>query len=202
MKIPLGNIGGGSLLLNQATDSLYLSNLSFGQGTGHTVSVFSTATCSITDRAGCRRPAATTDVGPLPYGFALDRASDTIYVANTADGDGPGTLSMINAATCNADHPAGCTRTWPVSATPRNPLELAVDQRTGTVVVSDFADSTVAVINGTRCNAADPHGCVPAPPRFAVSSLPIAVAVDPRTHTAYITDSLNGLVSILRVPRL
>lgn len=202
VKIPLGNIGGGSLLLNQATDSLYLSNLSFGQGTGHTVSVFSTATCSITDRAGCRRPAATTDVGSLPYGFALDRASDTIYVANTADGDGPGTLSMINAATCNADHPAGCTRTWPVAATPRNPLELAVDQRTGTVVVSDFADSTVAVINGTRCNAADPHGCVPAPPRFAVSSLPIAVAVDPRTHTAYITDSLNGLVSILRVPRL
>ena len=165
------------------------------------VSVFSTATCSITDRAGCRRPAATTDVGPMPYGLALDRASETIYVANTADGNGPGTLSMINAATCNADHPAGCTHTWPLAATPRWPFELAVDQRTGTVVVSDLADSTVAVINGTRCNAADPSGCVPAPPRFAVSSLPTAVAVDPRTHTAYIATFLNDLVSILRVPR-
>ena len=108
---------------------------------------------------------------------------------------------MINAATCNADHPA---RLHPHLARCRDPalaVFLAVDQRTGTVVVSDFLDSTVAVINGTRCNAADPSGCLPAPRRFAVSSLPIAVAVDPRTHTAYIADSLNDLVSILRVPR-
>jgi DNA-binding beta-propeller fold protein YncE len=200
VKIPLGNIGGGYLLLDQATDSLYLSN-PFAPGTGHTVSVFSTATCNITDQAGCGRPAATILAGSTPYGIALGQASKTLYVANLTGVEGHGTLSMINAATCNADHPAGCTRTWPVAVTPHGPIELAVDQRTGTVIVSDFSDSTVAVIDGPRCNAAHPSGCAPAPPKFAVSSIPIAVAVDPGTHTAYIADALNGLVSVLRVRR-
>ena len=200
VKIPLGNAGGGNLLLDQATHSLYLSDLSFAAGTGDTITIINTATCSATRQSGCH-PAATTTVGPLPFGLALDPATDTIYTANTADGDGPGTLSMINAATCNASHPAGCRRPWPLVSTPRNPLELAVDQASRSVLVADFADSTVAVINAARCNAAHPAGCPAAPPRFAVDSQPIAVAPDPSTHTAYITTGLNGLVSILRLPR-
>ncbi len=200
VKIPLGNTGGGTLLLDQATHSLYLSDLSFAAGTGDTITVLNTMTCNIAHHAGCR-PAATATVGPLPYGMALDQASHTIYTANTANGDGPGTLSMINAASCNAGHPAGCRHRWPLVRTPRNPLELAVDQASGTVVITDFADSTVGVINAARCNATHPSGCPPASPRYAVDSQPVAVAADPATRTAYITTGLNGLVSVLRIPR-
>ena len=108
---------------------------------------------------------------------------------------------MINAASCNAGHPAGCRHRWPLVRTPRNPLELAVDQASGTVVVTDFAGSTVGVINAARCNATHPSGCPPASPRYAVDSQPVAVAADPATRTAYITTGLNGLVSVLRIPR-
>jgi DNA-binding beta-propeller fold protein YncE len=54
-------------------------------------------------------PPATISVGsdPLfgdanPFGIAVDPATDTIYTANLFNGEGPGTVSVIDGATCNA----------------------------------------------------------------------------------------------------
>jgi hypothetical protein len=72
---------------------------------GNTVYVISGPTCDGEDTAGCGNPPATISVGsdPFfgdanPFGIALDEATDTVYTANIFDGEGPGTVSIINGA--------------------------------------------------------------------------------------------------------
>ena len=68
--------------------------------------------------AGCANPPEQISVGsdPVfgeanPFGIAVDQATDTIYTANIFNGEGPGTVSVINGATCNAHNTSGCGQT-------------------------------------------------------------------------------------------
>ena len=82
--------------LSIRTDTIYAPSLA-----DNTVAVINGATCNGTDHSGCGSLAATVNVGANPFGVAVDDLTHTVYVTNNANGDSPGTLSMINGATCN-----------------------------------------------------------------------------------------------------
>ena len=72
----------------------------------NTVSVLDPAICDGSDQLGCRHEAPVAKVGSFPTGMALDLASNTLYVADQ-DSD---TVSVLDAATCDAATRKGCAR--------------------------------------------------------------------------------------------
>jgi DNA-binding beta-propeller fold protein YncE len=166
---------------------------------GDTVEVVNGATCNGEDHSGCGHIAATATVGPDPYGVAVDDATNSVYVANNNNGDGPGTLSVIDSATCNGTHTAGCVGNQPSEAIGRSPILVAVDPLTDSVYVSDYSSADVAVVDGATCNAEVTSGCRRPAPEQAVDSQPFGLAVNQSTNTVYAIDIGEGpALSIFR----
>ena len=164
------------------TDTIYAPS-----GIGNTVAVINGATCNGTNHSGCGRLAATARGGSVPFAVAVNDHTRTVYVTNFANGDSPGTVSVINGATCNGTHTSGCHQRFPVLATGRGPDGVAVDPSIGTVYVTNLFSATVTILNGSR------H----AGRQQAVGSLPQFPAVNPSTHTVYVTQAFQaGSMSI------
>ena len=190
-EAPAAAVGAGpdAIAVNRATGTVYVANGggSLFSGRGDTVSVLNAATCNARRRTGCTRSAATIGVGSGPDGIAVDRATDTVYVAN----GGAGTVSVINGATCNARRHSGCGQTPPTVAVGSGPAGITVDQATSTVYVANSGGKTVSVINAATCNARRHSGCGQRPPKVTVGKNPIGVAVDRATDTIYVTNFGN-----------
>ena len=139
-------------------------------------------------------------VSPGPDGIAVDRATDTIYVAagNNADGPNPGgdTVSVIDGRHCEASDVSRCRGPWPTVKVGNLPAEVTVDQVTDTVYVTNVGDSTVSVIDGATCNALVSSGCgqtatVPVGPG------PAGIFADHANHTVYVANFGNSTVSMI-----
>jgi DNA-binding beta-propeller fold protein YncE len=196
-------VGAGTAVLavSAATDTIYAPN-SGSSFSGDTMSVINGATCNATNHSGCSHLAATVTVGSGPYGVTVDDRTHTVYVANNADGDSPGTVSVINGATCNGTETVGCTSHFPIMATGRSPLLAVVDINTGIVYVTDFSSAEVSILNGSRCNASLTSGCGAPPREQAVGSQPFGLAINQNTSTVYVTDTFQaGSMSILGTTR-
>ena len=189
--------GTAVVAVSAATDTIYAP--ASGPGfSGDTVAVINGATCNGTDHSGCGHLAATIKAGPGPYGAAVSDRTHTLYVVNNAGGDSPGTVSVINTATCNATITTGCRGPFPTAATGNSPLLIAGDTRTGTFYVTDFSSASVTILNGSHCNAAATSGCGTATREQAVGSGPFGLAVNPCTSTVYVANGyLPGSMSIL-----
>ena len=193
------NVGAGTAVLgvSTATDTIYAPNSGSSFG-GDTMSVINGATCNGTNHAGCSHLAATVTVGSGPYGVAVDDHTHTVYVVNNADGDAPGTVSVINGATCNGTDTAGCVGPFPTMAVGRSPLLAAVDVSTGFIYVTDFSSAAVSILGGSACNASVTSGCGAPPREQPVGSQPFGLAINPDTSTVYVADSFQaGSLSIL-----
>jgi DNA-binding beta-propeller fold protein YncE len=189
--------GTATLAVSTATDTIYATNtgMSFN---GHTMSVINSATCNGTRHSGCSHLAATVTVGPGPFGIAVNDRTHTVYVVNNANGDSPGTVSVINSATCNGTNTAGCHQRFPIMAAGRSPLLAAVDAATGIIYVTDFSSAGVTVLDGSRCNASVTSGCGAPPREQPVGSQPFGLAIDQQTSTVYVADIFQaGSMSIL-----
>ena len=190
-----------ALAVSTATDTIYGPNSGSGLN-GDTVSVINGATCNATSHVGCGHLAATAKVGLGPAGVAVNDRTHTVYVVNNADGDSPGTVSVINAATCNGTDTAGCGGPFPVMATGNSPLLIAADTRTGVLYVTDFSSASVTVLDGSRCNAEITAGCRRGARGQAVGSGPFGIAVNPRTRTVYVGNTyLPGSLSVFAAGR-
>jgi YVTN family beta-propeller protein len=130
-------------------------------------------------------------VGYDPRGLTADPATDTVYVTNHAAGDFPGTVSVINAATCNGTNHTGCGQTPATTAAGFGAIVAAVDPSTHQVYVTNLQDTSVSVINRATCNGTDHTGCSRAPAEDAVGNYPLAVTVDTATGTAYVSNDNN-----------
>jgi DNA-binding beta-propeller fold protein YncE len=179
--------GTSNLAVSAATNTIYAANSGPMNFNGDTVSVINGATCDGTNHSGCGHLAATAKVGPGPAGITVNDQTHTIYVANNAFGDSPGTMSVINGATCNGTHTVGCHRHFPAMATGVAPLQVAADTRTGILYVTDAGSAAVTILNGARCNATVTTGCGAAPGKQPVGSQPFGLAINPRTNTIYVT---------------
>ena len=199
--IPVG-AGTAVLGVSAATDTIYAPNSGSSSLNGDTMSVINGATCNGTNHSGCSHLAATVKVGSGPYGVTVDDRIHTVYVVNNADGDSPGTVSVINGATCNGTDTSGCHQRFPAMATGRSPLLAAVDTRTGIVYVTDFSSAGVSILDGSRCNASVISGCGASPREQAVGSQPFGLAIDQNTNTVYVTDTFQaGSMSVLSTTR-
>jgi DNA-binding beta-propeller fold protein YncE len=179
--------------VSQATDTIYAPSFD-----DNSVSLINGATCNGTDQSGCGSVAATAPVGLAPFAAAVNDQTHTVYVANNADGDSPGTVSVINTATCNASVTMGCSGPFATAAVGRSPLLIGINHQTNTVYVSDFSSAGVSALDGSTCNASHTAGCAGAT-LLPVGSDPFGVTVDPSRNTVYVTDLLgSGVMSVFQ----
>jgi DNA-binding beta-propeller fold protein YncE len=196
-------VGKGTFVLavSRATDTVYApaSGLNFVNFfNGHTVAVINGATCDGTDHSGCRHLTATIKTARRgPFGVTVDDHTHTVYVTVTAGADRPGTVAVINGATCNGTHAAGCHGPFPVMPTSATPQLTALDRSTGILYVTNLTSADVTELSTVRCNATTTSGCRKAGRVRPVGSGPGAIAVDPHTNTIYITSTYQaGSISI------
>jgi DNA-binding beta-propeller fold protein YncE len=71
------------------------------------------------------------------------------------------------------------------------PAFAAADPATNTIYVSNYADNTISVIDGNRCNARNASRCAPIATITNVGFGPSWLAFDRTTRTLYITDALT-----------
>jgi len=188
------------LAINPATNTIYAANI-FNTGPnepppylGNSVYVINGATCDAANMSGCgQSPAAVKlaphpPVGSNPVGIAVDQATDTIYTSNLADGEYPGTVSVINGATCNGSDHAGCGQSPATAPAGFGANQITVDQLTNQVYATSIEDTSVIVINGNTCNGANATGCDNTQTEATVGDYPGWISVDPAVGTAYVTD--------------
>jgi DNA-binding beta-propeller fold protein YncE len=194
------SVPGGTYVLglSEKTDTVYAPNEGFAPEWGDTVSVIDGATCNGADLSGCGHVAATITVGLIPDGIAVDDATNTAYVANNRDGDQPGTVSVINSATCNGADTAGCSASFPTVGVGRSPRTVGVDATTDMVYVADHSSAAISAVNGASCNAEVVEGCGQAAPEQGVGSQPDGLVVAQSTGTVYVMNSPQaGSMSII-----
>ena len=125
-------------------------------------------------------------MGNLPSNIGVDQATGTVYV----DNEGDGTVSVFNAATCNALDTWGCNQTSATVPVGPGPQGIFVDDANHTVYVGDYgggSSTTVSMINSGSCNASDLATCpTTAPPTVNVDYHRHNIQVDQATHTVYV----------------
>jgi DNA-binding beta-propeller fold protein YncE len=109
------------------------------------VSVINGATCNATITTGCAHTPPTATVGFAPDVAAFDPASRTVIVANLQDTS----VSVINAATCNATITISCHRAQPRFPVGRASNGVAIDPAARTAYISNL-DNTVSIIPANR----------------------------------------------------
>ena len=111
-------------------------------------------------------------VGLAPAGkgssaAAIDEATDTIYVANGNNANGPNaggnTISVIDGRHCPGIDVSDCKGPWPTLTVGNEPSTVAVDEVTDTLYVPSATSNTVSVVNGATCNALVTSGCTQRP---------------------------------------
>jgi DNA-binding beta-propeller fold protein YncE len=136
----------------------------------------------------------------------VDKATHTLYVANQAFNEAPGTLSIVDTATCNGANTIGCGQTWPTIATGFGPRALALDPAHHIIYTANLGDASSSIVQGATCNAIDHTGCDQPALRVAVGNSPTDVALDTATGTVYVAaafvappaTSTRGIVSVYR----
>jgi DNA-binding beta-propeller fold protein YncE len=155
--------------------------------------VVNTNVCNGGNPAGCNtfvpRAAAT---GAQPEGVILDSQTQTLYTANATDND----VSVIDATRCNAQVTSGCRQIPPAVDIPAS--GLAADAPVNTLYAA--TNDAVSMVNTRTCNSVTPKGCAAAPPQLSDAAGPVAAAVNPLTHTVYVSNygtSTTGTVSVI-----
>ncbi|MFZ0130431.1 MAG: YncE family protein [Candidatus Dormiibacterota bacterium] len=190
-------VGGGpwGLAVNFATDTVYVAN--WGGGSGDTVSVIDGATCNATNHSGCGQTPPTVSVGGGPVGVAVDQATDTVYVANSADT----TVSVIDGVSCNATNHSGCGQNPPTISVGSDPVAIAVNQATHTVYVAKgfftgALSASVSVIDAATCNAIVTTGCGQTPAMMVTGGVPFDIAVAEATDTVYVSSIIDSTTDV------
>ena len=109
------------------------------------MSVINGATCNATTTTGCGHTPLAVTVGFGPTGVAFDPANQTVAVTNVEDAS----VSVINAATCNATVTTGCHGPQPRFPVGRAPNVIAIDPAAQTIYTANL-DNTLSIIPATR----------------------------------------------------
>jgi YVTN family beta-propeller protein len=177
-----------AVTVDQALHTLFVIN-----NWDDTISALNTSTCDAADRSSSSRQPPTSQVGMGPQAITLDPTTGTLYVANFVDN----TVSVIDAASCDASNQSGCRDEAPVATVGGFPTAVAVDVANSTVYVANQDDSSVSVIDAATCNVTQLTGCARPAATVYVGSAPTGVAVDTATNTVYVANSGDGSVSVI-----
>ena len=188
------------LAVDAATNTIYAANTSTPEATrrrrssGNSVYVINGATCDAANTTGCGQTPATVTlaanppIGSNPFGIAVDQATDTIYTANIADGEHPGTVSVINGAICNGHDTIGCDQTPATAPAGFGANGIAIDQRQ--TRSTPPTSRTPASPRSTAPPATAPNatGCGDTRTEATVGDYPSSISVDPAVGTAYVAN--------------
>ncbi len=167
------------------------------------VSVVDLRHCRAGDTGGCAGQAAPEVPVPgtiSPRAIGVDHATGTAYVTENV-GFAPGSISMIDIRHCRAGDTSGCAGQTP----PTVPIPggagsaVRIDPATDTVYVANAHDSSVSVIDGRGCNAADTSKCGRTG-RVAVGSDPSAIALDSARRMVFVPNFYDDDVSVFAQP--
>jgi len=196
--------------VNSITDTVYVGTVTSDGANG--VSVFNGGTCNASRSTGCGQSAARMIAGPtlgpalICGGYfvavAVNERSNTVYVTNNESCGGQGDKVFVyDGAHCGGTETSGCGDALATVTAGLNPFSLAVDQATNTVYAPLLADGeyhgSVAVINGATCNGSSISGCDQTPALAPAGFGSIGVAVDPKTHSVYVTNIQDTSVSVI-----
>ena len=191
---PAVNLAAGGFAVDAAAHTTYVTTGS------NAVSMIDTRTCNADQPSGCADTPPTVNVGDNPQAIAIDRRTHTVYVANAGSGT-TGTVSVIDARTCNATNSGGCAGVSTLQVPGGKPDDIAVDSATDTIYVATITSSgpdLVSVFNGATCNAAYTSACDQTPSTVAVGSSGDAphnsslnLAVNQATNTIYAANVFN-----------
>jgi DNA-binding beta-propeller fold protein YncE len=185
---PVGSFTSG-IDVNPNTKTVYVAN----ENTNGTVSVIDAGACNQHQLAGCNQTWKTIGVGTFPFYVAINKTTNTIYVANVADN----TLSVINGATCNATANSSCNQPQPTTTVGNVPQGVAVDETTNTIYVANEVDGTVSVVKGNHCQGSDVTGCNQAWPAFVVGNRPQGLGFNFVNRTLYVANFFDNTVSVI-----
>ena len=186
-----------SVAVNAATNTVYATSdvLDANRYIGDSVYVINGSTCDAADTNGCSESPATVDVGSNatfgdanPFGIAVDPETDTIYTANIFNGEGPGTISVINGAICNGHDANGCAQTPATAPAGFGANGVAIDQTTHQVYVTNIQDTSVTTIDGATCNGTNATSCDDTRTESTVGDYPSSIGVDAAVGTAYVAN--------------
>jgi YVTN family beta-propeller protein len=147
-------------------------------------------------------------------GVAVDPATNTIYVASLVLGDQiqDNTIAVIDGRRCSAMNASHCTRLAQLTNVGPAPFWLTFDPATRTLYVTNALtpdyneNNTITVLDTRTCNAGNTSGCnqmpvatvtVPGPLYNNDTNIFSAMALDAITHTLYVGDAHDGLVSMI-----
>jgi len=194
---PAVPIPAGSLVADPAVNTVYAVT------TGNNVAMINTRSCNSSALAGCSATPPQLTAGTESRAVAVDPLTDTVYVANFGSyaTPGPSTISVINAAICNATDTAGCAEVSTLQVPGGNADDIAVDAATDTVYVGTLTDTgpnLLSVFNGATCNATTTTGCTQTPGTIefgdsggAFNNSIVHIAVNQMTNTIYATNIAN-----------
>ena len=189
---------GGNLEAPSAADTAV--NTVYVPTSASAVAMINTVTCNGHAPTGCADKPPQVTVGANPSAVAIDALTDTVYVANfgSATKAGPGTVSVIDAGTCNATETGGCAHLGTLQVPGGNAYDIAVNATTDTIYVATLTDSgpdLISVFNGATCNATETSGCHQGPATVSFGNSGekfdnsiVNVAVNPATNTVYATN--------------
>jgi DNA-binding beta-propeller fold protein YncE len=184
--------GPGPLAADPAVDTAYVTS------GADSVAMINTRACNTRHLAGCARTPAQATVGTFPAAIAADPGTHTVYVADFGSGKA-GTVSVLDAGTCNATHTAGCTKLPTLAVPGGHPDGLAVNTATGTLYVATITaggPNLISVFNAATCNATTVTGCGEAPAVLKVGhsargNSVLSLAVNQATNTVYATNVIT-----------
>jgi len=157
-------------------DTAYVVNV----GGPNVLDIVGLSLCGAAASAGCRAEAPRV---PEPGSWSTyDTATGTLYASNE---DNP-QVDVINAATCDPAHLAGCA---PVAKIPMKDTAVAlgaVDDATHTLFVADPTTGKVSIINTATCNAQRTSGCPGAHPTIDIGPTAGSPVVNSGTGTLYV----------------
>ena len=184
-----GAVGAGVrwMTVDPANGTLYAAELGGPAFDGHTVAVI--------DGDRCCTVRGRITVGRAPQGLRVD--GPTLYVANQAYSEEPGTVSVVDTRRCHGRDTSGCGAAAPRVATGLGPIAIAIDPATHRVFTGDLSGSTASLIDGTACNALRTYGCARPTERAAVGFTPIDVAFDAESETLYVVTGHDQQVSLV-----
>ena len=183
--------GPSGLEFNPNTKTLYIANQA-----DHDVAVVDVNACNQHKTAGCNQTWTTIPVGTNAFRIAINKTTNTVYVNNR----GNGTVSVINGATCNVSVNSSCSQAQPTTtiSTQVNALDdLAIDETTNTIYVTNRLANMVAIVDARHCQGSDSSGCAQSWPTITVGHRPDALVVNPTNHTLYVGNANDNNVSVI-----
>jgi YVTN family beta-propeller protein len=182
---PAVSIAAEGLAADASVNTLYAT-----APNANAVSMVNTRTCNRYTTVGCAGTPAQVTVGSYPVADAVNPLKHTLYVANRNSS----TVSVIDAATCNATSSAGCASVSTLQVPGGNPDDIAVDAATDTVYVATLTaggSNLLSDFNGATCNATKTSGCSQTPATLALGDAGgflLQIAVNQATNTIYATN--------------